>query len=114
MLRVLTIAMLIAIGAAAPARAQYFDGNTLHFRCQQERETAMVRWTDCLGYVSGVADVMSGRNAINGVQACIPRGTSRNQLKDVVVDWLRRHPEHRHHNAGGLVAAALAEAYPCR
>jgi hypothetical protein len=68
----------------------------------------------CIGYVAGIADVMSADNDVNGYRACIPTdGVTEAQLRDVVMRFLNAHPETRHLLAAGLVAQALQEAFAC-
>jgi hypothetical protein len=49
-----------------------------------------------------------------GFKACLPVNSSLEQSRDVVVRFLRAHPELRHLVAVSLVARALAEAFPCK
>jgi len=66
----------------------------------------------CLGYVTGIADVLLTGNAVNGFRACIPKAEP-NQLKDIVIQYLQQNPSRRHFGARGLVADAISEAFPC-
>jgi hypothetical protein len=67
----------------------------------------------CLGYVDAVTDALDG-NSVNGYIACIPKGVTAGQLKDVVVQYLLFKPADRHLAAVGLVADAISQAFPCR
>jgi hypothetical protein len=65
----------------------------------------------------GIADALSSKQkpANNGFKPCIGGEVTREQLRDVVVKWLRNEPaEDRRYAALGLVAAAWSEAFPCR
>lgn len=68
----------------------------------------------CIEYVTGVADgalitqAPSSRRTI-----CIPPGVQLGQMKDVVVNDLRAHPEVRQNASGLLVLEALQRAFPC-
>ena len=44
---------------------------------------------------------------------CIPNRVTDRQTTDVVVRYLKEHPEQRHYAAANLVAETLAEAFPC-
>jgi hypothetical protein len=44
---------------------------------------------------------------------CLPEGVKPLQVADVVILWLRNHPENRHMSASSLAAAALKEKFPC-
>ena len=69
----------------------------------------------CYGYVERVADAMLGssNNSINGHRACIPAAVTVGELKDIVVQYLYRNVAQRHLLAGGLVAEALEQRFPC-
>ena len=67
----------------------------------------------CWGYVSGIADAMSVAGAGLGRRACIPDSVRISQAADIVQRFLLGHPEQRHFAAPGLVARALADAFPC-
>jgi hypothetical protein len=62
----------------------------------------------CLGYVEGVADDMEAKRMI-----CLPAHVTTGQLEDIVVRYLREHPESRHLVASELIAGALLETFPC-
>ena len=106
-------AFLCVLAGVAPAAAgeedAFLSGNNLHWYCTRHalRQRGM-----CAGYVLGVADVLSGQK-LGPWQACFPSPVTSQQVRDVVKRWLDRYPEKRHFNAKGLVAQALAEAFPC-
>lgn len=68
----------------------------------------------CVGYIAAVADTLSA-SPIGDFHACIPggRGVSEEQLKAIVLNWLRSRAGERRFTAAGLVAEALSEAFPC-
>ena len=68
----------------------------------------------CDGYIAGVADAMDEKEPIFGWRACFPRGVTGGQITDEDVRFLQLHIGDRHKGAAGLVAAALAEIFPCR
>jgi hypothetical protein len=45
---------------------------------------------------------------------CIPDGVQREQMKKVLLKYLRDHPEKLHETTGLLVLKAMHEAFPCR
>lgn len=67
----------------------------------------------CIGYVTAITDVLSVR-AVNGFKACVPTDANMDQVIDVIKFFIRDHAEKRHLVAAGLVAEALATAFPCR
>jgi hypothetical protein len=62
----------------------------------------------------GVFDAAGGPDGgVSGFTFCEPGGVILRQAVDIVVKWLSDHPQHRHHDADSLVAAALSEVWPC-
>jgi hypothetical protein len=59
----------------------------------------------------GFATTPSG--SVGGWRTCVPPSVVNDQAVDVVTNFLRAHPEDRHHSAVSLVLQALAEAFPC-
>jgi hypothetical protein len=103
------------MSASAGARANYFEsGKTLY--------GGNLMFSD--GYVIGIVDALLTGNEVNGYRACLslPKQTAagqmqdgvRRRLRDVVRRFLAVHPESRPLAASGLVAQALAEAFPCK
>lgn len=68
----------------------------------------------CRGYIVGVVDAFGGGNTTKNYIACVPKGIEIEQTQDVAMQFLDAHPEVRQYGAVGLVAQALAEAFPCR
>ena len=60
-------------------------------------------------YVMGVTDALSLMGAI-----CTPEHFTARQAIDVVVKYLRAHPEQRPLSAAMQVRGALQEAFPCK
>ena len=103
---VATTALALTLSVASGSTSRTFDtGNSLYDFCRS-------RSLACAGYVSGVADVM-GLTEVSGFKACIPRDVTRRQATDVVTKWLASNPAKRNSAAPGLVAHALADAFPC-
>ena len=105
--------------AVQKTAAGFIDGNTLYERCN-----AMGNFTgagpgdvvigSCMGYILGVADVMSTGAAVGKYKACFPQKAQFGEIKDAVMADLKRYPQFRKLPAVQLVAAAFAFAYPCR
>jgi hypothetical protein len=86
------------------------DGNRLWAQCTDPHRLLI-----CFGYITGIADVMeAGQLQGSGWRACFPANVTVEQLKDVVVEYLRALPQSRHINAAKLVGAALESGFPCR
>ena len=96
--------LFIALLAAAPAHAAFWDGNEL---LQRLNSDDAVRRAVALGYVMGVHD------AFENVNHCPPANASAGQLRDIVRNYLTNVPAERHHIADQLVMRALEIAFPC-
>jgi hypothetical protein len=105
-------AMMVFFAAAALSAPQFETGNRLYANClggdSQQRF--------CEGFIVAVADELRVAYASFAPKAylCIPGDVAVQQLKDVVVLYLERHPEERHLSAASLVSTALVDAFPCK
>lgn len=100
---------------AQPSAAGWMSGNELLSACEEMNEAIKYQqlgW--CRGYIVGIADAMSPGNSVNGYKAKFTAGITVQQLTDVVLKFLREHPEDRHYSAGSLVAEALSKAFPSK
>lgn len=107
------LATLLAacLGPKNRAFANIMDGNQLYSLCTN---TDVVSNMMCMSYLNWISDTVD-RQTIFGSKSCQPKGNlTLQQLKDVVVAWLREKPQYRHAESPSLVAAALAEAFPCK
>lgn len=102
----------LALACAPDAHANFLDGNELRDRCESARPEAV---NTCLGYLTGVADAEDAAPSwkLQKSLFCLPRGVSGNQLRAVVVDYFRAHPEEEDFNAAIVVGNAFLEAFPC-
>ena len=113
-----TLAWLVT-GQVSPAWAYWMEGNTLVEDCLSDDATNRVA---CLSYIIGVADIISviSNLDVSGFAAvCFPpgavtAGVTADQLRRVVVKYLKAHPEETHEPAVLLVTVALREAFPCQ
>jgi len=104
--------------AVQKAAAGFIDGKTLFERCN-----AMGSFTgagpgdavigSCMGYILGIADVMSTGTAVRNYKACFPPKARFVQIRATVMADLKKFPRFRKLPAAQLVAAAFAFAYPC-
>ena len=103
----------IAIGENLTSIGAFMDGNALLDACNDPADAAR-----CKGYMMGVADTgsiaQSLGGAINGWRVCVPRRVSSSQVTEIVVTYLRAHPELRHRAAASLVMLCLSKAFRCR
>lgn len=113
----LGLIVLAAFAAASSCDAQspqymtYYDGDTLYAECTGEPDAR----NRCLGYVTGVADVLAAAVVRGDVTiACLPPEVAGDQARDVVVNFLRDNPQSRRYPAASQVELALSNAFPCR
>jgi hypothetical protein len=85
------------------------DGNDLLRLCTSELPVDV---TFCMGYVEGVRDGLVWGTIERKPSFGIPAQVKSGQLKDVVVKYLKEHPENRHKEAGFLTIGALKDAFP--
>ena len=84
------------------------SGNELYSRCIHGPSTP--QYVACLAYVEGTVDALSVDKTI-----CLPEShVTTGQVKDIIVNYLRDHPQNRHNSASLLAAIALNEAFPCK
>jgi hypothetical protein len=110
-LRVITGAALLVLGASLPAHkasAEVQQGLHVYSACRG------VNVHFCQGYITAIADEMSGGVEFRNYRACIPEDATPSQLRLIVTKWLEDHPKYRHDPGAGLVAEALANEFPCQ
>jgi hypothetical protein len=62
-----------------------------------------------MGYIQGVHDIGTDYRAI-----CSPPSATAGQIAEVVIKYLRAHPEKLHLGGEVLISQALREAFPCK
>jgi hypothetical protein len=107
----LALAAGLALGLPAPAFPAFSDGNKMLKDCEGQ-ESPFVSGV-CLGQLWGIVDGYELLTVTEKKAFCRPSGVSGTQLKDVVVAYLRSHPDRRHLGAPQLMLLALNEAWPC-
>jgi hypothetical protein len=105
-LAILAAACLLAAGAAHAQRVSNVKGTTLMKACTGASTTA------CDAYVDGFGDAIEAGGKANAL-ACIPKSATGTELRDVLVHYLKNHPEDQHVDAVTITTKAFAKAYPC-
>jgi hypothetical protein len=108
-----SVALLLLLSASAhPQRVSTTTGNDLLESC----ESRDFKQAFCLGYITGVTDFdgMDGAAFPERRRSCIPENVSNGQVRDVVVKYLKDHPEERHLLAAVLIVEAASKAFPCK
>ena len=97
-----------------PANAQqpdlslsFLKGNALYEKCTGQVQADKMF---CLGYIDGVVEIFFGTK--HG-PPCPPAGISDQQVKDVVINYLKAHPEKRNYTAATTVVVAVGDAWRC-
>jgi Rap1a immunity proteins len=110
------LAMITQINAQHPVKA--LSGNQMLVDCVPKNGVA--RYYLCLGYALGLAEgfmtgISTGRKySRSSFEPCLPETAITQQLVDVGLDYIRKHPEKRHFDAGDLLLFAWSEAWPCK
>jgi hypothetical protein len=112
---------LVLIASCVTAFAQtepISDGNTLKQNCayaekaEEPNGNAGYQAFACVAYISGVID--GYQEAEPKYPLCYPAQVTVGQMADVVMKFLRDHPEELHKPAGFLVLRAIGVAFPCK
>lgn len=105
----------LAFTASPPAKAGYVTGQDLLSICSPQRADPVYRLkvAQCRGYVVAIADTADCSRKNIEFRWNSATNASQHQLVDTVVGWLEAHPALLTYQADGLVAAALADQYPC-
>lgn len=101
--------MLLLVGAVLlplPAHARYYSGATLLAECRSSADFEIGR---CLGYVTGVVDILIGLHYI-----CPPEQIMVKGMVNTVVQELEALPELQNYDASEIVAPALVKNFPCK
>jgi hypothetical protein len=109
---VLTMALTVATTAAHAEGLvlQWMTGNELFDKCSQPPNGSGL-YSQCIGYVEGVVDVLNLHRTMDGYSNCIPVNVQASQLRDVAMNYLREHPQDRHLGAAMLTITAFAQAW---
>jgi Rap1a immunity proteins len=102
------MALLVAAGLLWPVSALsqqssgFLSSNDLYDKCNAQSVA-------CAAYVAGMADAFLH----DGTVCLPPSDATTKQLADVVMAYLRAHPEAREYSAASVGYAAFTQAFPC-
>ena len=109
-------ALVSAVALIVPASAfSQDDGTTTSFKNGTQLYQACTAASDseklsfCIGYVMGVSDSLQSLHL-----TCSPKEATGKQVTDLVVGYLRDHPDARQFVAAQEVTLALVKAFPCK
>jgi hypothetical protein len=97
--------LVFAHSVSAQATIYFQTGNELFALCN-DRDPQQKAF--CMGTASGYSDMLQAMR-----ETCADKNVSQGQVSDIVVKFLRIHPELRNLGAASLARAALKEAFPC-
>jgi hypothetical protein len=91
--------------------AGFMSGNELFSSCTANTNTitGVERMAECQGYLMGLTDGL-GENGV----ICTPANIIFKQVEDIVLNYLRAHPERRQYSASSEASLALRSAFPCK
>ncbi len=101
-------ALIVAAGFLWPLSALsqqsngFLSGNDLYDQCAAQSVA-------CAAYVAGIADAFLH----DGTVCLPPSNATTKQLADVVMAYLRAHPEARNYSAASIGHVAFTQAFPC-
>src|SRR6267154_762115 len=103
MKRILLLLSMALFPALVRAEATFSDGSQLYESCVSATASALeFQRGYCVGFVEGTASTTD--------MACFPAGVKLRQVIDVVIDYLREHPENRQGAANRIVQIAISKA----
>ena len=100
------LAACLYLPQQAKAQGYYLTAQELLQMCGSSFNTD---YGYCAGYVTGVADELLG-----SASACHKTSVKSQQLRDITVRYIEKHPESLTRPARSVTAEALAAAFPCR
>jgi hypothetical protein len=114
------LVFLILILPLAPAGAAYITGKELMNMCYatklDELKPNVTRYTNCLGYLQGVADTDGALAGWGDKPAsfCIPTGVKSEELRQVVIKHLEKRSGEWQFTAASHVVNSFSQAWPCK
>lgn len=111
MTRLLPLVLLALVSLALPAHAATaVNGTRLQAWCESDKAEDQ---SICLGYILSVGDILNDQTIYKG-RACLPPSTSSDQLRQLVIAFLRANGKLLEGVSGAnLAALAMIDAYPC-
>ena len=107
----LAAALLLAPVSATARDVSSNDGNELLGYCTDE---GYYTQGVCMGIIMGTSNTLDHWVAANEASPyCRPDGVTWGQIQEVVVRYLKRHPETRHESYPLLIAKAQRATWPC-
>lgn len=113
-LGLLALVSVFAMATPEGARAESHRlAEKLLADCTAEKNDAgfQIKRAACDNYLAGTYDLLFARMSV-AAEACVARTITRERLRAMIVDYLKRHPEDLSYSAATAVRAAASEAWP--
>lgn len=100
---VVTASLLLPVSVLSQESSGLLSGNDLYNMCDAQSVA-------CAGYVAGMADAF-----VRDGTLCLPQNSNitTKQLADLVMTYLRAHPEARGYSAASVGHVAFTQTFPC-
>lgn len=99
---------LLMFTTIAGTGGSFETGNTLYSKCTDPA------WTlACTAFIAGVMDTLTLEASVGKQIVCADNTVTEGQAKDVVVNYLRDHPESRNLTGALIATVAMKQAWPC-
>ena len=111
-MRSLVIACTFAFASilTVPAYAAFLSGDTLLESCDADEDLPRQQ---CFYYILGAADALQSEQTRGDPTFCVPEEATADEVYRAAVLFLQAHGEDGDTAAGGMMLAALEEAFPC-
>lgn len=105
---------VLLVGASKPSHAaiRILDGNSLYTICSSRNAPGP---TICESYIRGIFETLTIKAAAlpwNDTKFCVRSTVTHEQVRDIVVAYMRDHPRERDGFAFALVERAIFDAFP--
>ena len=97
----------VSVFSQEPTQA-FRSGNDLYEKCIAQAGD-MSGQGYCAGYMVGAADAFTYDGTL-----CLSPGVIEGRVENVVLTYVRAHPETRHYSGSSIVRRVLEVAFPCK
>jgi hypothetical protein len=114
MKRLLLLPVVLFLSVSVWGQGAFQNGEKMAKHCTVDQRSAFEDGV-CMGYIISVVDTLAWTVALEALEVpyCLPEGVAPEQLKEVVIKYLKENPERLKFASPPLIVAAFTEAYPC-
>ena len=102
---------LTPVADTPPPVGAYLTGKQLYEQCTSDKEASA---SVCAGYLMGIADALDFARSMGKQAQCIPKDAGPLQLRDVVVEALKAHPDQEGLPAAQVSSEIFGAAFGCK